>query len=240
MSSRPPRLDAERVSYVVHELRSPLAVVTGYTSFLLDDGAGALEPEQREILDRVRRSLTNLERLLADVAEFARTLVAPGAESSEQVDLAGTLEEAAGLATLLGAGAAIELDGLRGLSDVRVLGDPIAVRQCLLAVAAWIARGSARGRITGAVVGDAREVLVAWRSSGLQAPDGLAETLADPLEPLPGLGDSAAWRLGLAAAATRLARMGGRLEVSHRDGDLVVALRFRAGVSDRRPAAAAP
>src|SRR5690606_24484706 len=64
-------LDAERVSYVVHELRSPLAVVSGYTSFLLDEGAGELGDEQREILDRVRRSAKMLERLLSDVAEFA-------------------------------------------------------------------------------------------------------------------------------------------------------------------------
>lgn len=234
-------LNAERVSYVVHELRSPLAVVTGYTSFLLDDGAGPLDVEQREILDRVRRSLTTLERLISDLSEFARTLVAPAAESSEEIELEGILAEARDLATLLSAGAEVALEGLAGGAGVRVVGDPIVARQCLLAVAAWVARGSSRGRVTGSVAADGRDVVVTWRSSGLQAPEGLAATLADPLAPVDGLGDAAAWRLGLAAAATRLARMGGALDVSRAGEDVLVALRFRqSAVSAGRPAADAP
>jgi K+-sensing histidine kinase KdpD len=226
-------LTTERVSYVVHELRSPLAVVTGYTSFLLDDGAGPLDSEQREILDRVRRSLTALERLIADLSDFARTLVSAPADASEEVALDGFLREAADLVVLLSAGAEVAVDDLRRAGDLEVLGDPILARQCLPAVAAWVARGSARGRITALASAEGGEVVVSFRSTGLQAPPDLAETLADPLAPVPGLCDAAAWRLGLAAAATRLAHMGGRLEVTRAGDDLVVALHFRRTTSYR-------
>lgn len=228
MSQAIPAIDGERVSYVVHELRSPLAIVRGYTSFLLDEGAGALEPQQREVLDRVRRSLAALERSLADVAEFARTLVTSCSEiAAEEVELRSVLEEAADLCELLGAGAEQSLEGLRVGAALSVAGDPLAVRQCVLAVAAWIARGSTGGRITARVVPDPAELRLEWRSSGVQMPDDLAAALRDPLAPVPGLGNAAAWRLGLAAAAARMAAMGGALDLSRDGEDLVVTLRFR-------------
>jgi K+-sensing histidine kinase KdpD len=228
MSSDGPRLDAERVSYVVHELRSPLAVVSGYTSFLLDDGAGVLEPDQREILDRVRRSLMTLERLIADVGEFARIQLAESEGSCEEVELDGLLAEAIALTEVLSSGAELSADAARGPAGLRVLADPIAARHSLLAVAAWVARGSTQGRIEVSVRADGSSVVVAWRSNGLQAPAELDVTLRDPLAPLEGLGDAAAWRLGLAAASARLSRMGGALELARSGDDLIAALRFRA------------
>jgi signal transduction histidine kinase len=243
MSVRNTRLDAEHVSYVVHEIRSPLAIVSGYTSFLLDDGAGTLEPDQREILDRVRKSLKTLERLIADVAEFARTQLVETSEGCEEVELDGVLAEAIDLTEILASGAEIVPASSRSPAGLRVLGDPIAVRHCLLAVAAWVARGSTRGRIAISTETGEESVTVTWRSNGLDAPDELEEALRDPLAPLAGLGDAAAWRIGLAAAASRIARMGGALELGRSDGDLVVTLRFRAApsaaLSDREPAAAA-
>jgi two-component system, OmpR family, sensor histidine kinase SenX3 len=243
VSSRTPRLDAERVSYVVHELRSPLAVVSGYTSFLLDDGAGTLAPDQREILDRVRRSLKTLERLIADVAEFARTELVESRESCEEVEIDGILDEAIELTEILAGGAELSAAKADRPSGVRILGDPIAARHSLLAVAAWVARGSTHGRIEVSCRADGPCVIVAWRSNGLQAPDELDRTLRDPLAPLEGLGDAAAWRLGLAAASARLSRMGGALELTRSGDDLIATLRFRAAppaaVSDSGPAATA-
>lgn len=230
MSPSRPRLDAEGVSYVVHELRSPLAIVSGYTSFLLDDGAGALEPDQREILDRVQRSLKTLERLIADVGEFARTQLVESVESCEEVELDGLLGEAIELTETLAAGPSVSASGPRS-AGLRILGDPIAARHSLLAVAAWVARGSTQGRIDVSVHVEGPSVVVLWRSDGLQAPDDLEEAVRDPLAPLAGLGDAAAWRLGLAAAAARLPRMGGSLELARSGADLITALRFRAAPS---------
>lgn len=233
MSRSVPVIDSERVSYVVHELRSPLAIASGYTSFLVDGGAGALDPEQREILDRVRRSLTALERLLNDTAEFARLLVTPAGDiPSEEVDLREPLGEAAELCALLATDAEMSLEELHGGLPLPVVGDPLAARQCILAVAAWIARGNPRGRIRATVVCDTTEVRVDWRSSGMQAPSDLEEVLRDALAPVPGLADTAAWRLGLAAAAGRLPRMGGSFELRRDGDDVVVTLRFLAAAQE--------
>lgn len=60
------RLKSEFVGTISHELRSPLNVILGYVEMLLDDGLGAIAPEQRRALDRTQRqALTLLEMITA-------------------------------------------------------------------------------------------------------------------------------------------------------------------------------
>jgi len=58
--------DHERSNFLaraLHDLRSPLTALHGYCGLLAEEKLGALNPNQRELLDRMRISTTRLNRL---------------------------------------------------------------------------------------------------------------------------------------------------------------------------------
>jgi signal transduction histidine kinase len=65
-------MKSEFVASVSHELRTPLASIKGYTELLLDGGAGALNPLQREFLGTVFESGEQLEWLIDDLLDVSR------------------------------------------------------------------------------------------------------------------------------------------------------------------------
>jgi signal transduction histidine kinase len=58
-------------STVSHELRTPLTSAAGYVELLIEGDAGALTPEQRDMLDTVARSLNRLDGIVDDVLGMA-------------------------------------------------------------------------------------------------------------------------------------------------------------------------
>jgi signal transduction histidine kinase len=58
-------------STVSHELRTPLTSAAGYVELLLEGDAGALNGEQRDMLDTVARSLNRLDGIVDDVLGMA-------------------------------------------------------------------------------------------------------------------------------------------------------------------------
>lgn len=55
-----------------HELRTPLNAIGGYADLLLFGVAGTIPPEQREYLDRLRRSQQHLLAIINDLLNFSR------------------------------------------------------------------------------------------------------------------------------------------------------------------------
>lgn len=66
------RLKSEFVGTISHELRSPLNVILGYVEMLLDDGLGALAPEQRRALDRTQRQALTLLEMITAILDLNR------------------------------------------------------------------------------------------------------------------------------------------------------------------------
>jgi signal transduction histidine kinase len=60
------------VASVSHELRTPLTSIQGYLELVLDEGAGALNDEQRHFLAVVRRNSDRLLRLVGDLLFVAQ------------------------------------------------------------------------------------------------------------------------------------------------------------------------
>ena len=66
------RLKDEFLSLVSHELRTPLTSIRGYLELVLDEEAGALNPEQERFLRAVERNSGRLLRLVGDLLFVAQ------------------------------------------------------------------------------------------------------------------------------------------------------------------------
>ena len=62
----------EVMSTVSHELRTPLTSITGYVELLMEGHAGALEPQQREMLEVIDRNSRRLQDLVDDLLLLSR------------------------------------------------------------------------------------------------------------------------------------------------------------------------
>lgn len=60
------------LSLAVHELRSPLGVVSGYLRFLQKDPARPLQGPQRHYVEEIEKSCAKLSDLLKDLSEISR------------------------------------------------------------------------------------------------------------------------------------------------------------------------
>ena len=119
------------LSHVSHELRTPLTAAIQFVAILRRGLAGELQPEQKEYVDDIERSLKQLRKMIADLLETARadsgklTIDLQRIELQESVvDIVRTLR------------ASTEEKGITLDADVpymlpAVAGDPARIRQVL-------------------------------------------------------------------------------------------------------------
>jgi signal transduction histidine kinase len=65
------RLKDELVALVTHELRNPIASISGYVELLRDDDGG-LDEQRRRFVSAIARQSSHLQRLVDDLLELAR------------------------------------------------------------------------------------------------------------------------------------------------------------------------
>jgi two-component system sensor histidine kinase KdpD len=70
--ARTEELRSSLLSSVSHDLRTPLAAITGAASALRDEAAGTDPRERRELLDTIAEEAGRLERLLANLLDMTR------------------------------------------------------------------------------------------------------------------------------------------------------------------------
>jgi len=66
------RAKSEFLASMSHELRTPLNAIGGYADLMLLGVAGSLDKDQREYLDRIRRSQQHLLGIINDLLNFSR------------------------------------------------------------------------------------------------------------------------------------------------------------------------
>jgi signal transduction histidine kinase len=79
------RTKTEFLATVIHELRTPMTSITGYTELLTDGDSGALNPDQRRLVDAITRNSHRLKALADDLLTLAR--LEEGAALEEHCDL---------------------------------------------------------------------------------------------------------------------------------------------------------
>lgn len=89
------RLKAEFVSVASHELKTPLSVIRGYVSLLLDGIYGDVAPQQRKVLGSISDQADRLTRLVQQLLDVSRFEAGGGRIDVRSVDVNAFLGELA-------------------------------------------------------------------------------------------------------------------------------------------------
>src|SRR5215212_7160313 len=117
-----PRLLPRVISLAVHELRTPVTVVSGYLRMLLREQGGPLTDKQKKMLEEAERSCTRIGALVAEMSEFGKLVGGELALSRQEFDIAALLAElASGMHEGEDRGVRLELRGVD--HPVPVIGD---------------------------------------------------------------------------------------------------------------------
>lgn len=127
------------LSLSVHEFRTPMTVVAGYIRMLLKDKAGALNDQQRRLLEEAEKSCGRLTALLAEVSELSALEAGTASFTRQAIDLNTVLQTAIQqLAPLPDREVRIDLQPVEGPAPIN--GDPAKLAQALGAVIAALRR----------------------------------------------------------------------------------------------------
>jgi len=75
------------IRHISHELKTPLAAIREGTELLYDNSVGSLNPDQHEISDIIRTSVTRLQRLIEDLLNFNIVLDSTSLQDSEKLNV---------------------------------------------------------------------------------------------------------------------------------------------------------
>jgi len=84
--------DNEMVVSLIHELRTPMTSITGYTDLLLGESVGILGETQRQFLQRVKANIERMGGLLDDLVKVAAIDTGRVSLSPEPVDFIRVIE----------------------------------------------------------------------------------------------------------------------------------------------------
>lgn len=82
------------LSLSVHEFRTPMTVVAGYIRMLLKDRAGALNDQQRKLLEEAEKSCVRLTALLSEVSELSNLEGGTAPFNKSTADIQAALRDA--------------------------------------------------------------------------------------------------------------------------------------------------
>jgi protein-histidine pros-kinase len=112
------RLKSEFLATMSHELRTPLNGIIGFSEFLIDEKAGALNARQKEYLTDVLASGRHLLRLINDVLDLSKIEAGRMDIVPESFDLAPAVDEVCGVVSPIALSKSISL--------VRHVGEEVA------------------------------------------------------------------------------------------------------------------
>lgn len=90
-------LEEEFVMTATHQLNTPLSIVRGYSSLLLDPSSGKLTPKQKKYAKEINEGSRRLSRIIKDLLDIAALDRTEGLKNTTHVDLETVIRQAMGL-----------------------------------------------------------------------------------------------------------------------------------------------
>ena len=211
----------EFLAAMSHELRTPLNAIGGYTELLTLGLAGPVKPEQREYLERIRKSQQHLLGIITDLLNFSRIEAGNVSYDIGPVMLGNVIESVRPMMEAPAIAKGVELRTESSSLDCIAMGDRARVDQILLNLLSNAVRHTAAGgSVTIACAVSRKTASIAVTDTGSGVPK---DKLAAIFEPFVQLGrslSSAHEGMGLGLSISRdLARaMSGDLTVSSKVG----------------------
>ncbi len=169
------RFKSEFVTYVSHEMRTPLNLISGFSETLLTSpesyGGAPLAGAYREDIHKIWRSAQHLLKLVDDVIDLAKVNVGRISLVREMTDLNGLVLESAGMVRdyIQARGLQIKLQLEQNLPALWI--DRLRIQQVLLNLLVNAVRFTEKGWIRVETIGRGGEVMVKVSDSGM----GIAE-----------------------------------------------------------------
>ena len=127
------------LSLSVHEFRTPMTVVSGYIRMLLKDRAGALNDQQRRLLEEAEKACGRLSGLLAEMSEVSNLEAGTAPFNKSAADLRTLVREAvAELPPLPDREVQVSVE--TGDGPAPISADPVRLKNALMAVTAALRR----------------------------------------------------------------------------------------------------
>jgi signal transduction histidine kinase len=208
-----------------HELRTPINAVLGYSELLKEGTYGPMQPQQRQVVEKVTRSATHLLELINDILDISKIEAGKLEFYYEPTDLVRLAND-----TLTSVQLQADEKGLvlqvNGPPELRVETDPARVRQVLLNLLANAVKFTDEGAVTlslackpadgGGVARQHVEIRVADTGPGIPPED--RERIFEEFEQADTAVSRGGTGLGLAISRKLASLLGGRLELESEVG----------------------
>lgn len=215
------RLQSELVANCSHEFRTPLNIVSGYASLLVNGDFGALPDEAMAPLASIQQAVTNLNDLVNDFLGHAKLEASVAAVAPEWLDVGELVRELETLANVLVEDKPIAFRTMCDDVPPRLLVDGTKLRTVLRNLIGNAAKYTERGQVTLLVTSGDDAIRFAVHDTGPGIAVAHQETIFEPFRQIDGSSTRTHGGVGLGLAlARKLARLlGGDLGVQSTVGE---------------------